>query len=64
MLSESQFLTAVILSVLGLGYCLWRTQADYRAHGFGWITWWGVAAILSAFLFVVILLTAQALSDL
>jgi hypothetical protein len=61
---DFKFLTIAILAILGLGYCLWGTQADYRVKGLGWAVAWGLAASLSAFCFVVFILASQVLSDL
>jgi len=58
-----QFVLFGILPVLGLAYCLWKTQLDWQRHGFGLMVLWGVAASMSAFLAVAFLLAGKALSD-
>jgi hypothetical protein len=63
-MDDFKFLTIAILAILGLSYCLWRTQADFRAKGFDLTVAWGVAASLSAFCFVAFMLASQVLRDL
>jgi len=53
-----------ILPVVGLAYCLWKTQADWRRDGFGLLAIWGIAASLSAFLVVAFFVAGKVLSDL
>ena len=63
-MSDTKFILFICLAVVGLGYCLWKTQLDWQKHGFGLKVVWGLAASLSAFLAVAFLLTGKLLSDL
>ena len=63
-MSAFKFLLFSILPILGLAYCLWKTQVDWQLEGFGLKVLWGAAASISAFISIAFLLTAKALSDL
>jgi hypothetical protein len=52
------------LALIGLAYCLWKTQADYRASRSGVILLWGILASLSAFVFVAFMFASEVLSNL
>lgn len=60
----AMFLLFIVLSVTGVAYCLWKTQADWEQSGFGWRVIFGGAASLGAFLSVTFALTRLALTNL
>jgi len=57
-MTDRKLLIFACLAVVGLGYCLWKTQQDAR-NGFSWAVVWGVTASLSAFLVVAFLFAAS-----
>ena len=59
-----RFVLFSILPVIGLAYCFWKTQLDWKRDGFGFRVIWGLVASISAFISVALLLTAKVLSDL
>jgi hypothetical protein len=58
---DLELLILGIFAVVGLAYCLSKTQVDWRVHGFGWRVMWGSAASLSAFLFLVFIVATKVL---
>ena len=53
-----------LLAVIGLAFCLWKTQSDYAQSGLDWRVAFGAAASFSAFLFVALLFTQRLMKDL
>ena len=51
-MSDTKLVLFGILAAVGLSYCLWKTQTDYRRGGFSLAVVWGVAASLNGFLFL------------
>ena len=59
-----QLLLFGVLPVLGLAYCIFKTQTDWQRDGFGLKVLWGIAASLSAVVSIALLFAGQVLSDL
>jgi hypothetical protein len=57
-MSDPKLLIFGALAVIGLAYCLWKTQQDART-GLSWAVIWGVAASLSAFVLVAFVFAAS-----
>jgi hypothetical protein len=51
-MSDDRLVLFGVLAVVGFGYCLWKTQVDYRERGFGFSVVWGIIASLNGFVVV------------
>ena len=48
-----------VFGLVGLAYCIWKSQSDWQQRGFGLVVVWGWLASVSAFLFVASLFVAS-----
>jgi hypothetical protein len=62
--TDWKILLLVGASIASLGYCFWKTHADWRQKGFGPAVIWGIVACLGAFFFVALLFARSMLAHL